>query len=417
MDISTSEEVKPISVSTIQIILQNHSDVFDEVTLSKLYFIKDLQPYVLKLIEDIKVEMKNVLEYCRLNKIISLSKLDIYSEYVLGRCFFICGVYNSFDSLKFLFKRYKPSSEVLIKGIYGCCVSATDKAKSIIDWIFPKLKRLPEPQKLCGYAIQSGKREFVDYIREYIFTPYNHTKDFYFLQKVCRSGNLELVKELIGESMIPYTSSVVCLDLTASVKSRNLNLVKYILELPPDFHIIRRRNMNLCLEYVFENSLLDILKLLIDNSDTHDLTKAFASGNMEIVEYVLGYCKDKNLQLSIDNGFSEACRGGNIEIIKMLISFGAKDYCKGLWICAKHNHLEGLKLMLSLGARVYDKAFYEACMFNSYDTAICLYELGVSNVNLIYKEYDYDTVCKKSKNFDDRVEKLLKRVNTIAEYI
>lgn len=162
--------------------------------------------------------------------------------------------------------------------------------------------RLNEVQNFhdCFYGACKGGNTNILY---YILTRVELSFSFTFLEKcmleACKSGNLDIVELLQSQKAIinENTLSEACLG-------GHKKLVKQFL------HHFKFNNINFLLRSVVEKGDLEITKLLLQTP----------------------YYKD------LDWSLYGACRGGNLDIVKLLISKGAKMFNFGLCGAIERGH-------------------------------------------------------------------------------
>ena len=139
--------------------------------------------------------------------------------------------------------------------------------------------------------------------------------------------------------------------------SKKLNeICKQYIEMEDDkrFKIIMTeidRNCNFLLgDYCKNNDMIKIKKLI--NIDLHwelpwnwGLSNACQGGNLDIVKLMIE--KGANWW---DSGFSNACRYGHMECVKLMIKKGADYWNIGLHYACKYGHIDIVKLMIEKGA-------------------------------------------------------------------
>ena len=101
---------------------------------------------------------------------------------------------------------------------------------------------------------------------------------------------------------------------------------------------------------------LELAKLLI-RKGANDLNQAFygacRSGNSSLIEIFQG--------ASCNKGLDGACYGGHLELAKSMISKGARDYDASLYYASRGGHLVLVELLISTGVCDYNNGLYGAC--------------------------------------------------------
>ena len=123
---------------------------------------------------------------------------------------------------------------------------------------------------------------------------------------------------------------------------------------------------------------VDIIKLLYDKNpdvekyDWDVMYEACSTGKIDAVKLLLelGF-------YSVNGGLCGACRGGRLELVKLMIDKGAKRFDFALYQATVGGHLDIIKLMIDKGANKFDAALYEAAKCGHLDVVKYLLGLGV----------------------------------------
>ena len=176
--------------------------------------------------------------------------------------------------------------------------------------------------------------------------PYINTNNWYYmfiavkwnygLMKACQSGNIDLVNYMIEKGAYNWNNG-----LYGACQGGNIDLVNYMIEKiekeADNFHdesIINR----------FENGLVraGILGVCNFNDGLHG---ACRGGNIDLVNLMIEKGAD-----DWDWGLSGACIGGNIDLVNLMIEKGADDWNLGLSAAWRGGHHELVDLMTDKGA-------------------------------------------------------------------
>ncbi len=106
-------------------------------------------------------------------------------------------------------------------------------------------------------------------------------------------------------------------------------------------------------------------------------TDACKNGNIELVKEIL----KNNNKLDHNKGLHNACYSGHKDIAKLLIDNGANDYEEGLVNACRGTHLNIVELMISKGASNYNSAIWDACWSGSLEIIDLLISKGATNYN------------------------------------
>ena len=125
---------------------------------------------------------------------------------------------------------------------------------------------------------------------------------------------------------------------------------------------------------------LELVQLLLESNVNVDAQSNFGftallyackGGNLEIVELLL----EKGAVVS-ERALSPACKGGNLEIVKLLLEKGAVVSERALSPACKGGNLEIVKLLLEKGADASERALSSACEIGNLEIIELLLEKG-----------------------------------------
>lgn len=122
-----------------------------------------------------------------------------------------------------------------------------------------------------------------------------------------------------------------------------------------------------CLTQACVGGHIDIVKLLIAKDPTMNLNNglihACGNGHIDLARFLIKEGADE-----LDASFREACYCGSIEIVKLLIDLGVNDWTSGLFNACISGSIEIINLMLSNGANPC--ASLERCIITSKNAKI-----------------------------------------------
>jgi len=158
------------------------------------------------------------------------------------------------------------------------------------------------------------------------------SKYFYNLNEVlniaCTRGHLNIVKYLLEELKIPIT-----IDLSIGCCSGNMELIKYILTKSP------KNNKN---QFLY----------------------TFLSKNLECVKFLYNIYKNQLTLNDLNFALEDACKTGNIEIVKFLLSLNANNYDAAFISACQYGYLDIVKLFYPYIKNITN-GFQLACQCNN----------------------------------------------------
>lgn len=248
------------------------------------------------------------------------------------------------------------------------------------------------------------------------FEPYRPYPSLDFIESICLEEHEDLFKTLIhhiGRETILKSYEIMELAKHCAIilsHNGNLSTLKFLLEIPcindltdvfenacrfgytEMVKFLLSHNIN---DSAKENGLssachsgkIDIIKLLAPKDPIvlyRELNNACRTGHIEIVDLLISMGADPILNINILSAicrfgrfdilqrfkldiskslanyvFIDACDGGNIEIIKLLLSKGADKLCDGIHMASRECNLEVFNFLLDNGATEYNKYLYD----------------------------------------------------------
>ena len=113
------------------------------------------------------------------------------------------------------------------------------------------------------------------------------------------------------------------------------------------------------------------------------LRKYCINNNLIKIKKVIGTDLNSNYGLILDwnYGLYGACKGGHIEIIKLMIKKGATRLDGGLYSACEGGNLDIVKLMIEKGAMWWDHGLVYACIGGNMDIVKLMIEKGATRLN------------------------------------
>ena len=219
---------------------------------------------------------------------------------------------------------------------------------------------------LVKFAINKG----TDYINEFEFENVIKNKNYNIINYIYNKNlfskfnlndNLELstkYKNLdLIQLFIKYGANEYYHPILIACKNNSLNIVQYF------FEISNQNDENDLEKYIIkaiENNNIEIVKfLLIYHNKFEDFVfKDFISSatyirNTEIIDLILLYCSDISI---LNTALIRASILNYIEIVKLMIQYGANDFNSGLINASYFENIRIVKIMLDNGADNYKES-------------------------------------------------------------
>lgn len=125
---------------------------------------------------------------------------------------------------------------------------------------------------------------------------------------------------------------------------------------------------------------IDIIKMVL-RCGAYDmpfgLMMACRGGHLHVIEFMI----NKSSILSFDFGLAYACRDGNVAIAELMIAHGANDFDAGLRNACRGGHLDLINLMIGHGSEAWNGALAYACRGGQLEIAKLMISKGASVFN------------------------------------
>jgi len=131
--------------------------------------------------------------------------------------------------------------------------------------------------------------------------------------------------------------------LYGATKGENIEIVKLMLDI--GFENLQTKDLNISLEIACEN------------------------GNLDIVELLILYGAD-----DLESGMQIACKYGHFDIVKYLTKYGLKKWNNYLVYACHSGNVELVKYLILKGANDFDAGFHAACLYNRRNIAKLIYK-------------------------------------------
>lgn len=192
-----------------------------------------------------------------------------------------------------------------------------------------------------------------------------------YLYGACEEPHVGAFKAIIKSNTVPQYNVDI---MHYACKGGNIEIINIMSKLCTEYIQSVGDDMEklwLCgLEGACEGGHLNLVKTCIDNikyewSPSKCLWHACISGNMEVIEYIIGYGN-----VDWGKGLNGACKGGNLHVVEYMIkngpgpNYGWKD---DLEIACVGGHIEVIKFMVEkiikfMGTGKYIKVYLNSCL-------------------------------------------------------
>lgn len=207
---------------------------------------------------------------------------------------------------------------------------------------------------------------------------------------VCKLGNIEIINAIIERG---YNNWNEGLKGSCYGNSDNVEIVKLMIKNGGSFtseclHLAcvagNIKIINVLIDhYVNDSDDLNDLDDLMDWDDWDDwaywdsgLSGACRGGHMDIVKLMI-----EKGSSNWNAGMCGACKGGHMNIVKFMIDCGANEWSLGSRHAGHSNQIEIVKFMLSKGATNYDDCLKCACFCGDIELAKAMIEKGATDWN------------------------------------
>ena len=229
--------------------------------------------------------------------------------------------------------------------------------------------RISYPWSGFAGAFEGGHLEIIELLKEYYEIDWE-----WALRGACRGGHIDLIKLCLeSDAKTEYGSKLV-----STCESGNIDAVKYVLSVDDSENIYAFNGMLVACE-IGNFEIAELMHAIYEkNKKENKPIKNEPLGHMNLEETFRTVCDiedytkaikmidwiiEKFPDININIGFC-----GSMEIVKYLISIGAKDYNFGLYSRVHYGTIEEIKFFLDLGADIFaevDKSFMRNTSFKN----------------------------------------------------
>lgn len=163
------------------------------------------------------------------------------------------------------------------------------------------------------------------------------------LIKLFKEGNVEIIKWFMRTKEKHSRSTCFIGACTRG----NIELVKLMMGIKGEY---KQENIDI-FDMIPDNKLR-----LTDSEWDNGFKNACYGGHMDIINLMIGH------GVSWYYGFEGACEGGHMDIIELMISKGENSWNTGLYYACKGGHMDIIKLLIDKGANSWNNGLDGACV-------------------------------------------------------
>ncbi len=257
---------------------------------------------------------------------------------------------------------------------------------------------------MCG-ACQGGHYELV----ELILKQSNKRKWKYdwkcVYHNACIGGNISVISLIMKQENVGTTSSEKLGGLAGACIGGHFELSK-ILYLRTDQYVTNTQNI-LLNESIFgacKNGNKELIKYLITLGANclYGLYGACISGNIPLVKKMIKLIDKSKVYVVYTSALAHACASGKIELINLVIKKGnltsTSSWNAGLEGACQGGHLDIINLMISKGANKWENGLRGACIGGKMDIAKLMIDKGHEEYEGYGMEINFDkNICHALK--------------------
>lgn len=195
---------------------------------------------------------------------------------------------------------------------------------------------------------------------------------------MCRSGNIDLINFMSARDSYP---NFINWDksLYGACLSKNRNIISLVIGMLDSFE-----NLNSGLQGACKAGDMELTKIIISmgaDGYVNAFYCACSSGNRELANYLIGKIFNiHKLYINWNRALHNSCSSGNIELIEMIMSYGVNlNWNRGLAGACLTGKLSIAKTAISKGARNYNEALYLSCQSGNIKLVILIIRMGADD--------------------------------------
>jgi ankyrin repeat protein len=149
------------------------------------------------------------------------------------------------------------------------------------------------------------------------------------------------------------------------------NDIERVKELIPSLNNFQKNNAMVC---AAENGHIDIVRLMIEKGtkNFHEaITHAALYGHIEIVKLMIEKGVEK---FEKNNAMWVAARHGHIDIARLMIEHRANNFNEAMGYATRNGHIDIVRLMIEHGANNFNGAMWGAAYHGHIDIAVLLFQ-------------------------------------------
>lgn len=244
-----------------------------------------------------------------------------------------------------------------------------------------------------------------------------HAISYGTFSDACFNGNQKIINLLIKKFSNDWNENMWNVGFYSACRGNHYNIAKDI--------IMNVSKIDVALQYACFNQNMPLIKLIMKHRLFRDVVDfglygACESGNINIINLMIKYgatdfggalnyaCQNNNIDVikylidlgcdDWDDGLDGASYGGHINLVNMMIKNGANNWDDSLFSSTSQGHYEISKLLIEKGANNLNECLILVCSENKFNIAKLLIESGANNLNDALKE-SCEFKCYKIINY------------------
>lgn len=126
---------------------------------------------------------------------------------------------------------------------------------------------------------------------------------------------------------------------------------------------------------------------------------AASSGRQDLVDYVMKMGKLTNPRF-FELGLFDAASSGKLNIVKFMVSKGAKDFDSAIVAAGRENHIDVVQFLIEKGARNFNETLEDAASEGNIDIVKLMVKMGATNIKESLERAEEASQRKENKKLD-----------------